>query len=63
MDMSEQNKMKQPIFDIDEEIDIEVLANEQVYDNLRELEDLLEEGYNQRMQNMNLKLGKSKKKR
>lgn len=28
MDMSEQNKMKQPIFDIDEEIDIEVLANE-----------------------------------
>jgi hypothetical protein len=55
--------MKQPIFDIDEEIDIEVLANEQVYDNLRELEDLLEEGYNQRMQNMNMKLTKSKKKR
>jgi len=31
-------------FDIDDEIDTEILTNEQVYDDLKELEDILDQG-------------------
>ena len=31
-------------FDIDDDIDTEVLTNEQVYDDLKELEDILDQG-------------------
>jgi uncharacterized radical SAM superfamily protein len=47
-------------FDIDDDIDTEVLNNEQVYDDLKELEDILEDG-NKTTAHVNL--GKSKKKR
>jgi len=38
-------------FDIDDDIDTEVLTNEQVYDDLKELEDILEEGHSNMTQN------------
>lgn len=49
--MSEQAKINEKkigpfSFDIDDDIDTEVLTNEQVYDDLKELEDILEEGHN-----------------
>jgi hypothetical protein len=56
------NQMKPFSFNIDEEVGTDVLTNDQVYDDLRELEDILEEGQSQRMQ-MNLKIGKSKRKK
>jgi len=31
-------------FDIDDDIDTEILTNEQVYDDLKELQDILEDG-------------------
>ena len=50
-------------FDIDDDIDTEVLTNEQVYDDLKELTDILEEGNDGAAQiNLN-QLGKLKRKR
>lgn len=49
--MSEEEKAKHATkkigpfsFDIDDDIDTEVLTNEQVYDDLKELEDILDQG-------------------
>lgn len=49
--MSEEEKAKMAAkkigpfsFDIDDDIDTEVLTNEQVYDDLKELEDILDQG-------------------
>ena len=38
-----QRKIKPFSFDIDDDIDTEVLTNEQVYDDLKELDDILDE--------------------
>ena len=49
-------------FDIDDDIDTEVLTNEQVYDDLKELDDIIDERSQDRAA-INLNLGKTRKKR
>ena len=50
-------------FDIDDDIDTEILTNEQVYDDLKELQDILEDGNDSGAASANVNMGKSKKKR
>jgi hypothetical protein len=50
-------------FDIDDDIDTEILTNEQVYDDLKELQDILEDGNDSGAASANVNMGKSKRKR
>lgn len=50
-------------FDIDDDIGTPVLTDEQVYDDLKELEDIMEEGASNNQASANLSMGKSKRKR
>lgn len=43
-ELANSRKMKPFSFDIDDDIDTEVLTNEQVYDDLQEIDDIIEEG-------------------
>lgn len=50
-------------FDVDDDIDTEVLTNEQVYDDLKELKDILDQGQDMNAQLSAGHIGKAKRRR